>query len=215
MAITVLSDLVFRHSVISAGLKGRDIRRNQRVTTDSGASAVNIVWTQTLREYEIATIPLQRADWEYIASIHEITHGGAYGFLLEDPKDYHSTSTTSVTQTMGRVADLGGGEYQAYKRYLNIASGRYHDRRITRPNASQFALYISGVLQSTGYTLDAETGIVTIDSAPAAANVSWVGRFYVPVHFQSDVIDWTLEASGPEEVRFYSGPSVVFEEIRE
>jgi hypothetical protein len=35
------------------------------------------------------------------------------------------------------------------------------------------------------------------------------------VHFQSDVIDWTLEVSGPEELRYYSGPSVVFEEIRE
>jgi hypothetical protein len=60
-----------------------------------------------MREFDIATIPLQRGDWEYIESIHEITEGGAYGFLLEDPKDFHSTSTTAVTRTTGVMAHSG------------------------------------------------------------------------------------------------------------
>lgn len=215
MTITIFQDVVFRQSVISGGLRGRQIRKNQRVSSANGIESINIVWDRTKREYDIATIPLQRADWDYLESIHEITEGGAYGFLMEDPKDFHSTSITAVTQTSGRVADLGGGTYQAFKRYTNLASTRYKDRKITRPNVIGFELYVSGVLQTSGYSVDGTTGIITITAAPSAANVEWRSRFYVPVHFQSDVMDWTLEAAGPEEVRYYSGPSVVFEEIWE
>lgn len=208
--ITVYSDIVFRHNVISSGVRGKQIRRNRRTELMSGFRDVNQGWTQTLREFEIATIPLQRADWEYIESIHEITEGGAYGFLLEDPKDFHTTSTTAQIQTTGVMASLGGGEYQLYKRYKHVASGRYKDRKITRPNETTFAAQASGGGALSG-TVDGDTGIATIAGSP----VTWTGRFYVPVHFQSDVIDWTLEASGPEEFRYWSGPSVVFEEIRE
>jgi uncharacterized protein (TIGR02217 family) len=132
MPITVFPDVVFRHAVISAGVRGRQIRKNQRVSTANGFESINIVWDRTLREFDIATIPLQRGDWEYIESIHEITEGGAYGFLLEDPKDFHSTSTTAVTRTTGVMASLGGGTYQLYKRYTNIASG---DTRTARSRA--------------------------------------------------------------------------------
>jgi uncharacterized protein (TIGR02217 family) len=202
--------MVFRHSVISAGVKGKQNRKNQRVMTAGGFESVNIVWDRTLREYEIGTIPLQRADWEYIEVFHEVTEGGAYGFLLEDPKDYCSTSTTTYTQTTGVFASLGGGQYQLFKRYLHIASGRYKDRKITRPQATGFQAYNAGGTLLTG-TVDPNTGIATISGTPA----TWVGRFYVPVHFRDDVIDWALEVPGPEDFRYYSGPSVIFEEIPE
>jgi uncharacterized protein (TIGR02217 family) len=210
MSIIVMSDLIFRHNVISAALKGRNIRKNQRVTTANGFESVNIVWDDTLREYDIATIPLLRSDWDYIETFHEITEGGAYGFLLEDPKDFSAASSTSYIITSGVFASLGGGTYQLYKRKKHIASARYKDRKITRPKADTFQALDSGGSPLTG-TVDPDTGIATITGTPA----TWTGRFYVPVHFQSDIVDWTLEASGPEEVRMYSGPSVVLEEIRE
>jgi uncharacterized protein (TIGR02217 family) len=210
MAISVFPDMVFRHSVISAGVKGKQNRKNQRVSAAGGQEYINIVWDRTLREYEIGTIPLQRPDWEYIEVFHEVTEGGAYGFLLEDPKDYYSTSTTTYTQTTGVLASLGGGQYQLFKRYLHIASGRYKDRKITRPQTTGFQALDAGGSPLTA-TVDPNTGIATISGTPA----TWVGRFYVPVHFQSDSIDWTLEVSGPEDFRYYSGPSVVFEEIPE
>lgn len=209
-SLTVFPDVVFRYNVISAGVKGQQIRKNQRVSTAGGNESINILWDRTLRQFEIATIPLERADWDYIQTIHEITAGGAYGFLLEDPKDYSTTSTTTYTQTTGVLASLGGGTYQLYKRYLHIASGRFKDRKITRPNAVGFQALDAGGGSLTG-SVDPLTGIATISGTPA----TWVGRFYVPVHFQSDIIDWTLEAAGPEEVRLYSGPSVIFEEVPE
>jgi uncharacterized protein (TIGR02217 family) len=210
MSITVYDDIVFRHGVISAGVRGKEVRKNDRTTTASGIKSVNLGWTRTLREYEIATIPLERADWDYIKAIYEITGAGAFGFLLEDPTDFKTTSTTAHVETTGVMASLGGGTYQLYKRYLHIESGRYSDRKITRPQETGFQAYTAGGSTLTG-TVDPETGIATISGTPA----TWVGRFYVPVHFQRDEVDWTLEASGPEEVRLWSGPSVVLEEIPE
>jgi uncharacterized protein (TIGR02217 family) len=210
MSILVFSDLVLRHAVISGALKGRQIRKNQRVTTANGFESINILVDRTLREYEFGSIPLQRADWDYIESIFEITEGGAYGFLLEDPKDFSAASETAYVRTTGVLAALGGGTYQLYKRYTHLASGRYKDRKITRVDATKFQAFAFGGSPQTG-TVDPATGIATITGTP----MTWTGRFYVPVHFQSDVIDWDLVAPGPEEVRYFSGPNVVLEEIRE
>jgi uncharacterized protein (TIGR02217 family) len=208
MSLTVLSNMILPNSVIQAGVRGRQMRRNSRVMTANGAESINIMWTQTLREFEIGFVPMRRTAWQDIETFHEITEGGAYGFLMEDPKD-------SVVSS-GVVASLTATTFQLYKRSTDAVSLRYKDRKITRPRTTSFVLTVSGAVQTTGYSLDTTTGIVTINSGPAAANVTWTGRFYVPVHFQSDSIDWTMVVSGPDpDARFLAGPSVILEEIRE
>lgn len=215
MALEVLSTLILKHKVLSSGLQGRLMFRNARVSMAGGHINVNAMWSQMLHEYDLSTIQLQRADWQYLQTIHRLTGGGHKGLLLEDPSDFKAVNTAVDSSTSGVVAGLTSTTFQLYKRYTETVSTLYADRKITRPNATGFALYISGVLQTVGYTLDAATGIVTIAAAPSAATVTWDGRFYVPVHFMSDEIDWTLEEAGPEEFRYYSGPSVVLQEIRE
>jgi uncharacterized protein (TIGR02217 family) len=216
-SIEVLATLILKNKVLSAGLKGSLKFKNSRVVQSSGHMNVNAMWEQMLHEYDLSTIQLQRADWQYLQTVHRVTGGGHKGFLIEDPADYKAATTAIDSSTSGVVAGLTSTTFQLYKRYTETVSTLYADRRITRPNASTFALYISGVLKATpaDYTLDAATGIVTIAAAPAASNVTWTGRFYVPVHFQSDDVEWILEIPGPEEMRFYSGPSVILQEIRE
>ena len=205
MSITVYSDVILPDSVIASGVRGKQIRRNSRVTTDSGLSSINIVWTQTLREYEVGFIPMIREAWQDVETIHEITEGGAYGFLMKDPKDQYAASTEGV------VLGLTSTTFQAYKRYLHDDSGRYKLRKITRLEEDSFVL--GGGL--TG-TVDPDTGIIAIPSAPAAASVTWEGGIYVPVHFMDDFIDWEIVGSGATaEARFVAGPNVVLREIRE
>jgi uncharacterized protein (TIGR02217 family) len=216
-SVEMLSTLILKNKVLSAGLKGRLMFQNQRVSQISGRMSVNAMWEQMLHEYDLSTIQLQRADWQYVQTIHRLTGGGHKGFLMEDPADFNAVSVAVDSSTSGVVAALTSTTFQLYKRYTETASSLYADRRITRPNASYFTLYISGVLKATpaDYTLDDDTGIVTIAAAPSAAAVTWTGRFYVPVQFQSDSVDWQLEVPGPEEFRFYSGPAVVLQEVRE
>jgi uncharacterized protein (TIGR02217 family) len=209
MPITVLPDVVMPNNVIAAGVRGKNMRFNSRVPTDNGYESINIAWTQTLRQYELGIAPMGVAQWQAIEALHEITEGGAYGFLIEDPKD------SSVADGAGVVLESGGG-YQLYKRYSHAGSGRTKDRKITRPRAFGFVLLVEDVpVGSGGYTLNVETGHLTILSDPDPEDVSWTGKFYVPVHFVDDSIDWELVTGGAADSRFLAGPSVLLQEVRE
>jgi uncharacterized protein (TIGR02217 family) len=139
MSITVLPDVILPNSVISSGVRGKNMRRNDRVQTDSGDLSINIGWTSTLREFEVGIVPMRVDQWRAIETLHEITEGGAYGFLMEDPKDNHVTSG-------GALAELESGGYQLVKRYADPRSGRTKDRRITRPQPGTVQFYLDGAL---------------------------------------------------------------------
>jgi uncharacterized protein (TIGR02217 family) len=208
MSIIVFADVILPNSIISAGVRGKNIRLNSRVQTDSGVEAINIVWTKTLRQYELGTVPLSITNWQALEAIHEITEGGAYGFLLEDPKDNRAAG--------GVLAQVSAGVYQLYKRYTHSASARYKDRIITRPIAAGMVITVNGVALTAGqFTVDELTGQVSIPSAPAAASLAWSGRFLVPVHFLDDSIDWDMLVAGAADTRFIAGPTVILQEIRE
>ncbi|MBI3150088.1 MAG: DUF2460 domain-containing protein [Betaproteobacteria bacterium] len=215
MTITVFPDVILGERVIAAGVAGKNIRRNERNTQINGAEYVNVVWTQTLREFEIGFKPMLREAWQDIETLHEITDGGASGFLMQDPKDFE------VVTGAGVVTSLGGDQYQLEKLYTHAASGRTKRRNITRPRTAGLVIKVSGTPidptdSPAGYSIDVETGILTISSAPSAASVTWTGLFYVPVHFMVDFIDWTmLRPASDEDRRLLAGPSVVLQEVRE
>jgi uncharacterized protein (TIGR02217 family) len=130
MSITVLSDVVVPNEAIQEGIRGKQMRRNDRAELLSGAKQINVGWTRTRREYELGIVPMLRSSWQQIEALHEITEGGAYGMLLEDPKD------SGVSVAEGVVAELTATTFQLYKRYTHTTSARYKDRKITRPQAA-------------------------------------------------------------------------------
>lgn len=73
------------------------------------------------------------------------------------------------------------------------------------------------------YTLSTNTTGKTITATgtgykypQATETLTWTGRFYVPVHFANDDIDWDFKRpSSAEAGRLVAGPSVVLEEVRE
>lgn len=209
MAITVFADVLFPNTVLAAGARGKNMRLNSRVTTDSGNESINVVWTKSLRQYEVGIVPLRVDQWQAIETLHEITEGGAYGFLLEDPKDNAVAG--------GVLTRVSAGVFQLVKRYSHVASGRTKDRNITRPRAAGFVLTQSGapLVVGTDYTLDVLTGLVSIAANPDPTTLAWSGRFLVPVHFVDDGIDWELSAAGASDSRFLAGPSVLLQEVRE
>jgi uncharacterized protein (TIGR02217 family) len=211
MTITIYSDVILAANVISAaGLRGKNMRRNTRSMLPNGQERINIDWDRTLRQYEMGFIPMAASVWQTIEGLHEVTEGGAYGFLLQDPKD------GAASYAVGLVTGITSTTFQLKKRYTSIGSTRTKDRTIKRPLASPFAVKISGVVTApANYTLNTTTGVLTIPAAPSAATVTWEGMFYVPVHFGNDDIDWELIAGGSEGNRLLAGPSVVLNEIRE
>lgn len=211
MPITVLSDLILPNTVISSGIRGKIIRKNDRVQTDNGFESINIVWSQGIRQYEFGTVPMTIDQWQVIESFHEITAGGAYGFLMFDPKDQVGTiANTGVKQVVTATETY----LQIQRRYVDKASGRYRDRPITRPIAADFVLYQGGSPIGSGdAVVDSLTGRLKVSGDPAT--MSWSGRFYTPVHFLDDAIDWDLVSPGGYDQRFLAGPSVVLQEVKE
>jgi uncharacterized protein (TIGR02217 family) len=204
--ITVYADVILTNADISVRASGQNIRFNKRLQLETGVENVNQIWDNTVRSYELGIKPMLITQWAEVEAVHEVTEAGAYGFLLEDPKD-HSVTTGKMTQ-------LSAGVYQLYKRITHTASSRYKDRKITRPRASGFVPYTSGT-PITSYTLDVLTGQITIPSAPSASTLTWIGDFYVPVHFMEDTIDWELASGGSDDHRLTAGPSVRVMEILE
>jgi uncharacterized protein (TIGR02217 family) len=204
MSIEVLDDIIVTGQEFAQNITGRLMRKNQRVTTANGFESINIVQDKTLREYDVNVGPLRRAIREQFDAIFENTEAGAYGFLLLDPKD-------NSLGTSGRVADLGGGNYQLYKRYT--VAGRHKDRKITRPMTGTITVFVSGV--ATSATVNYATGQMTITGLPSAALVTVTGQFYVPVHFLNDQIEWSMNVAGSDpDGRFYSS-TVTLQEVRE
>lgn len=210
MSIVVLADVIAPNSLWSSGVRGKQIRRNLRAQIQSGEMQINVGWSRTLRQYEIGSVPLTVEQWQSLEGLHEVTEGGTYGFLLQDPKDSSVTDATGGATLVSAPAHT----YQLVQRKTAAGSTREYDRIITRPRAAGFVLSISGA-PTGSFTLDPNTGIVMIPADPAAVLITWSGVFYVPVHFESDEIDWELVRAGAADSRLMAGPSVLLTEVRE
>lgn len=204
--VIVLSDVILSNDVIEMGVEGSNDRYNTRVQLENGNQNVNQVWDDTMRHYTFGVVPMGLEAWAEIEALQEVTEGGTYGFLMEDPKDHYVS--------VGVMVQLSAGVYQLYKRIVHAGSGRYKDRKITRPRLAGFAATASGV-PVVSFTLNQTNGQITIPAAPAAATLAWTGPFYVPVHFEKNSIDWSFMAGGNDDQRLLAGPAVLAQEILE
>lgn len=143
MSITVFNDVILPNSVLAAGVRGKNQRRNTRTMAANGQGKINIDWSRTLRQYELGIVPMQVSAWQAIEGLHEVTEGGAYGFLMQDPKDSAVSATEGLLYPFNGGALLGTNglgygvpSYKLHKRYTSAGSARTKDRAITRPRAT-------------------------------------------------------------------------------
>lgn len=142
MAITVYEDVILPRGVISAGVSGANVRKNTRTSNQAGFGSINVNWSKTLRQFELGVVARTVGAWAQIEGLHEITDGGAFGFLMEDPKDSATLAGQGVITPYngGLVGAAGFGfgvpTYQLQKRYTVIGSTRVKDRSITRPKTT-------------------------------------------------------------------------------
>ena len=139
--------------------------------------------------------------------------GKADAFRLKDHKDFTATS-----QVLG-TGDGSKTTFQLIKTYP--VGSRVYVRNIYKPIApsavnyqgatlaNTVKLYLAGVLQSSGYTLDATTGVITFTTAPGAGvTVSADFQFHHAVRFDTDDL-----AAQIEESDLANGPIVSWNSI--
>lgn len=155
----------------------RDAEDIEIVTTDGGFEVRNARRAQSLREFDIA-FPTGDGASTVIAAVvalYKVARGPLNAFRFRDFLDYELT-----LEPIG-VGDGANHDFQIKQSWT--VAGDTESRAITRP-VTPMSVYLDGVLQSSGYTVNYSTGVVHFTIAPAVAKVVAVtGTFDLPVRF--------------------------------
>jgi uncharacterized protein (TIGR02217 family) len=185
---------------ISRGARGGPERRTQIVELASGDEERNASWADSRRRYDAAYGIRRADDLAAVIAFFEARNGRLHGFRWKDWGDYRSglpsAPVTPIDQVLG-TSDGTTTAFQLVKRYESGAQAWV--RRIGKPVADTVRVARAGVEATSGWSVDATTGVVTFAAAPAAGVLVTAGfEFDVPVRFDTDRLDvtWDLDRLG-------------------
>lgn len=180
---------------ISRGARGGPERRTRIVELASGREERNSPWAGSRRRYD-ASYGIRRADdLAAVVAFFEARMGRLRGFRWKDWSDYKSCLPSQTPSATDQLLGQGNGTTTAFQLVKTYASGlQSYVRAVNKPVAGTVHVAVGGVEQSSGWSIDSTTGIVTFTVAPAIGASIAVGfEFDVPVRFDSDLLDVTLD----------------------
>ena len=180
---------------ISRGARGGPERRTQIVELASGDEERNASWANSRRRYDVAYGIRRADDLAAVVAFFEAWNGRVYGFRFKDWGDHKSCLPSQTPASINQAIGTGDGTTTAFQLVKRFASGsQTWTRTIFKPVAGSVRIALDGVEQISGWSVDTTTGVVTFDTAPAAGAAVTAGyAFDVPVRFDTDALDVTLE----------------------
>lgn len=181
------------------GASGGPTRRTDITQLSSGAEHRNTPYAQSRRRYNAGAGIKSVSELYEIIEFFESRFGQLHGFRFRDPLDYKSCKPDEDRSPTDQIIGRGNGETQDFfllKTYSD-AAGEYH-RPITKPVLDSVKIAINGseVLASE-FTVNELLGEVTFGAPPEAGAIITAGfEFDVPVRFDTDQLDVSLEAFG-------------------
>lgn len=138
-----------------------------------------------LRHYTLSRQLHSQAEVDLFMAFWQLRRGPYEGFRLKDWRDYKATAQNLGT---GTGAQTG---FQLRKAYANTdaltAATSQLYREIKKPVPGTVKVYLNGVLQSTGFSINVTTGLISFSVAPANGVVVTADfEFDVPVRFSND-----------------------------
>ncbi|MBN9061309.1 MAG: glycoside hydrolase family 24 [Rhizobiales bacterium 65-9] len=185
---------------IALGGQGGPERRTEIVTLGSGREKRNTRWAHARRRYD-AGYGVKTLDALHdVIAFFEERRGRLYGFRWRDRADWKSCRPSEAPSPVDQTIGVGDGarvDFQLVKRYGGLHAP--YDRPIRKPVAGSVRIAVSDVEQteSTHFTLDAATGVVTFLSGhvPAAGAAVTAGfLFDTPVRFEEDALSIDFSA---------------------
>jgi uncharacterized protein (TIGR02217 family) len=168
------------------------------IRTASGWERRNANWDETLLRFEVTVGPgpdLIPEIQELIEFWHAVG-GNEIGFRYKDPADYKSCYIGSEAASSDQpLVQITGATYQLTKRYT--AGAQTRDRSIKKPVSGTILIEDDGVLktETTHYTIDYTTGIVTLLFTPTSTgDLAWGGEFDCAVRFDGPLPIQILDA---------------------
>lgn len=184
---------------IAYGATGGPMFNTSITTTQGGFEQRNINWLKSLGRWDVSTGIKNKADMDAVIAFFRARFGKAYGFRFKDWSDF---------QAVGQNIGTGNGTQTAFQLIRTYTSGSNgYIRDIKKPVSGTVTIYLNSILQSSGFTVDHATGIVTFTVAPGAGVVvSADYDFDVPVRFDTDAL--AVRIDGPAQYVWDSIPIV-------
>lgn len=191
---------------IERGAQGGPQFMTNVFTLSSGYEKRNIDWERSRGRWDISYGMDTKANHEEVLAFFYARRGRAYGFRFKDWTDYQVGRTEKQQIAVGNNAQT---KFQIVRRYTD---GTFtFDRPLTRIVAGTTRVFLDAAEQLAGWSVNADTGIVTFDTAPlAAVSVGIICEFDVPVRFNVDA----LELSAVRDDAF-TLPAIEIVELRE
>lgn len=180
---------------ISYGVLGGPERRTLIFESTSGKESRNQVWANSKRSYNAGYGVQDLNDLYSVIEFFEERRGEFHGFRWKDWTDYKSCNPLDTVAFDDQLIGTGDGSTTTFQ--LKKIYGSAFDpwtRNINKPVSGTVLVGINGVNQSSGWSVDTTTGIVTFASAPGnALSVTAGFEFDVPVRFNQNSIQVNLQ----------------------
>ena len=173
-------------------------------TSGAGYEQRNQNWMTPRREYEINYDVWDQTRLNQLIAFYIARGGRARGFRFRDWTDWYVGMVYSVTSgvvslTYDTPVQFGTGNgattaFQLTKTYADTINPTA--RKITRPVTGTVKIYLNGVEQTSGVTVNYSTGLITFTTAPSSGvAIAWCGQFDVPVRFDTDSLQFDMQFS--------------------
>lgn len=196
---------------VSRGSPGGPDWPAEIVELASGFEERNTPWASPLRRYDARFGVRTPAELYEVLSLYKVAFGRLRGFRFLDWSDYRSGAPHLAPSALDQALGTGDGvttQFHLSKRYA--FAGESFGRRITRPFGT-ILIAVDGVPTASGWSLDATTGLVSFDVAPAVdAELTWGGQFHVPVRFDCKLDQIAMRTAAVGDI-----PSIFLKELRE
>jgi uncharacterized protein (TIGR02217 family) len=188
---------------LAFGASGGPFRRTDITWLASGAEHRNTPHAQSRRRYNAGAGIKTIAELHDLIVFFEARFGQLNSFRFRDPTDYKSCKPNEIISATDQIIGIGDGaaqELQFIKTYSD-AAGTY-ERVITKPVLASVKIAIDGAeISGSEFTVNELTGIVSFNIAPPPDAIISAGfEFDVPVRFDTEQLDVSLEAFGAGQV---------------
>jgi uncharacterized protein (TIGR02217 family) len=180
---------------ISRGARGGPERRTQIVELASGDEERNASWANSRRRYDVAYGIRRADDLATVVAFFEARNGRLHGFRFKDWGDHKSCLPSGTPSPTDQSIGTGDGATTAFQLVKRYASGAQSwTRTIAKPVGAACASRSAGSSSCPAGQSTPTSGVVTFDAAPGAGVAIAAGfEFDVPVRFDTDVLDVTLD----------------------
>ena len=199
---------------ISYGSKFGPGFKTEIVVLPSGAEERVGRWATARRRGDVSYGTKTPAQLSTLRDFYLARSGALYGFRYKDWGDFASTAdgrTTSggwgvsAVNHQDQVIGTGDGTTTTFQLIKTYTSGSFSVvRTITKPVSGTVVVALGAVNQTSGWSVDTTTGIVTFSSAPTLGTQVKAGfEFDVPCRFEKDVddlFDITIDSYGTMSV---------------